>query len=88
MEIVYQPLNCALAVYHKPCASVVALANLRSSLSRSLELIAISVRKGKMSSAFHFERVRKRSAKRGAASIGRAEAGKYDNNSASLAEVR
>lgn len=87
-EVIYQALNCALAVYHTPCASVIALANLRRSLSRSLESIAISARKGDISSAFHLERVRKRSAKRGAASIGRAEAGKYDMSSASLAEAR
>jgi hypothetical protein len=53
-----------------------------------LESIAISARKGEISSAFHFERVRKRSAKRGAAAIGRAEAGKYDKTSASLVEAR
>ena|ERR1700733_8742685 len=88
MYIMYQPLDCALAVYHIPWASVVALAYFRSSLSRSLESIAMSARKGEMSSAFHFERVKKRSANRCVASTGRAEAGKYDKRAASLGEAR
>lgn len=61
-----------------------ALAYLRSSLSRSLELMAISARKGAMSSPDQRERVRKRSAKRAAGSTGREDAGKYDKVSISL----
>jgi hypothetical protein len=51
-----------------------------------LESIAISARNGEISSAFHFDLVRKRSAKRGAASIGREEAGKYDKSTELLGE--
>jgi hypothetical protein len=63
-------------VYETPCESVVALANLRSSLSRSLESTAISERKGEISSPRQCDRVKNRSAKRGAGSMGRVDAGK------------
>jgi hypothetical protein len=64
-------------VYHTPSGSVVDRANLSSSLSRSLEPMAISATKGTISSSFHLERVKKRSAKRAAGSTGSEEAGKY-----------
>ena len=69
--------SLARAVYHTPSESVTARAYLRSSLSRSLLSTTMSPRNGDISSAFHRERVRKRSAKRAVGSGGSAEAGKY-----------
>lgn len=71
------PLYFALAVYQTPLGSVTALAYVRSNLSLSLSFTTISERKGEISSAFHFERVRKRSEKRAAGSEGSSEEGKY-----------
>ena len=63
-------------VYNTPSLSVKALAYLNSSLSRSFALTAMSERKGAMSSAFQRWRVRKRSVKRAAGSVGSSAQGK------------
>lgn len=68
--------NFARAVYHIPSGSVIALAYFSNSLSLSLLSTTISARNGDISSAFHLERVRKRSAKRPAGSDGSSDAGK------------
>ncbi len=56
---------------------MIALAYLRSNLSRSLESTAISERNGAMSSLFHRDLVKKRSAKRRVGSMGNSYEGKY-----------
>jgi len=60
------PLYCVRAVYRTPWGSVTVLQYFSRSLSRSLELTAISERKGASSSPFHFDRVRNRSENRAA----------------------
>ena len=70
-------LYCVRAVYRTPWGSVTVLQYFSKSLSRSLELTAMSERKGAISSPFHVDRVRNKSENRAAGSTGRAEAGKY-----------
>ena len=60
------PLYCVRAVYLTPWGSVTVLQYFSRSLSRSLELTAMSERKGAISSPFHFDRVRNRSENRAA----------------------
>ena len=60
------PLYCVRAVYRTPWGSVTVLQYFSRSLSRSLELTAMSERKGAISSPFHFDRVRNRSENRAA----------------------
>ncbi len=75
---------CTRAVYLTPCMSETARQYFSSSLSRSLALIAMSVKKGTISAPVHMERVRNNSENRAAGSTGRADAGKYFRFTTSL----
>lgn len=72
-----QPLYFARAVYHTPSVPVTARVYFSSNLSRSFASTTMSSRNGAISSTLQRARVRKRSVKRAAGSIGSCDAGKY-----------